>query len=121
MEQKNSSLVRAYLGSTPLYTHQQLKALQALYADMWIYYNLFQPVLRQVHRSASIAPDGIVHVRRTHDSARTPFERLLEAQPPISRASREGLQDLMARTSLLALRDRVYEQVAGMTGNSVTP
>jgi hypothetical protein len=119
VEQKNSSLVRAYLGSAPLHTHQQLIALQALYEDMWIYYNLFQPVLRQNHRSASIGSDGIVHVRRTHDTARTPFERLLEAQPPISREKRERLQDLIDRTSLMVLRHRIYEQVAGITRTDV--
>ena len=118
VEQKNSSLVRAYLGSTPLHTHEQLDALQSLYQDMWIYYNLFQPVLRQIQRSATIGSDGIVHVRRTHDIARTPFDRLLQARPPISRATREGLQDLMDRTSLMSLRDRIYEQVRQITGNN---
>ncbi len=118
VEQKNSSLVRAYLGSTPLHTHEQLDALQSLYQDMWIYYNLFQPVLRQIQRSATIGSDGIVHVRRTHDIARTPFDRLLQARPPISRATREGLQDLMDRTSLMSLRDRIHEQVRQITGNN---
>jgi transposase InsO family protein len=114
VEQKNSSLVRAYLGSTPLHTREQLKCLQALYHDMWIYYNLFQPVLRQDGRTAATGSDGIVRIRRSQDVARTPFDRLLEAEPPISRAKRERLQALMDRTCLMALKRRIDEQVMAL-------
>ena len=78
---------------------------------MWIYYNLFQPVLRQHGRTAAIGSDGIVRIRRSQDVARTPFDRLQEAEPPISRAKRERLQALIDRTSLMALKRRIDEQV----------
>lgn len=112
VEQKNNSLVRAYVGSTPLHTHEQLRGLQSLYDDMWIYYNLFQPVLRQTRRTAALGSDGIVHIRRSQDVARTPFERLLESKPPINRATRERLEHLIHDTSLMALKSRIDQQVA---------
>ena len=45
MEQKNYSLVRAYLGYGRLDTPAQAQAVEDLYDEMWVYYNLFQPVL----------------------------------------------------------------------------
>ena len=52
---------------------------------MRIYYNLFQPVLRQIERTAVLRPNGTVSIKREQDRARTPLQRLLAADPPISR------------------------------------
>ena len=52
VEQKNSSLIRAYLGHMPLHTAQQRTLLDQLYEQMGCYYNLFQPVVRQTSRHA---------------------------------------------------------------------
>jgi len=41
VEQKNDTLVRAYLGHERLDTAAQTQALNALYDQMWLYYNLF--------------------------------------------------------------------------------
>jgi hypothetical protein len=46
VEQKNATLVRAYLGHGRLDTPGQCAALNTLYDQMWLYYNSFQPVLR---------------------------------------------------------------------------
>ena len=46
VEQKNDSLVRQLVGYQRLETPEQVEALNALYTDMGVYYNLFQPVLR---------------------------------------------------------------------------
>ena len=48
VEQKNATLVRAYLGYERLETPGQCTALNALYDQLWVYYNLFQPVLHLV-------------------------------------------------------------------------
>src|SRR5665811_2608017 len=45
VEQKNDTLVRAYLGNGRLDTPQEVAALNELYDLIWVYYNLFQPVL----------------------------------------------------------------------------
>jgi len=83
VEQKNSSLICAYLGSTPFHTPDELRRLQRLYDDKWVYYNLFQPMLRQTERTATTGPNGVACIQRSQDTALTPFERLLEAKPPI--------------------------------------
>jgi len=41
VEQKNSSLVRAYFGSLPLHTSLQRQSLDQIYEEMWLYYNFF--------------------------------------------------------------------------------
>jgi len=45
--------------------------MNALYERMWLYYNLFQPVL---HLSEKVVVDD--KVRRKWDQAQTPYERL---------------------------------------------
>src|SRR5437660_3426352 len=45
VEQKNDTLVRQYFGTLRLDTPEQLEAVNALYERMWLYYNLFQPVM----------------------------------------------------------------------------
>jgi len=111
VEQKNSSLVRAYLGNMPLRTHAELRALTALYEDMWLYYNLFQPVLRQTERKAVTGPDGIIRIRRKQDRARTPFQRLCETALPISRETREHLQMLYEETNPMVLKRSIHAQI----------
>ncbi len=118
VEQKNSSLVRAYLGATPLHTYAQLRALQQLYEDMWLYYNFFQPVLRQIERRAVRRPNGTVSIKRDQDRARTPLERLLTAKPPISRATQERLLALHQRTNPLALKRRIHAQIEALKAMS---
>jgi hypothetical protein len=45
VEQKNDPVVRQYVGQLCLDTPEQVAALDALYEQMWLYYNVFQPVL----------------------------------------------------------------------------
>jgi hypothetical protein len=114
VEQKNCSLVRAYLGSLPLHTPPQRRALAQLYEQMWLYYNFFQPVLRQIERTAVTGPDGITRIRRKQDRARTPLERLLEAKPTISRETKEQLLALYDRTNPLALKRSIHAQIRAL-------
>ena len=51
VEQKNSSLVRAYFTDLYLHTSEHLELMNDIYTDMWLYYNFFQPVLRQIGRA----------------------------------------------------------------------
>jgi hypothetical protein len=68
VEQKNDTLVRAYLGNYRLDTPGQTERLNLLYERMWVYYNLFQPVL---HLADKAMVDG--RVRRRWDRAATPY------------------------------------------------
>jgi IS30 family transposase len=103
VEQKNDTLVRAYLGQARLDTAEQCAALNALYDWLWVYYNLFQPVLRLVEKTH----DG-VRTHRTWDDAKTPFARLL-ATNTIDPAARERLERLYAETNPRALRRTIQD------------
>ena len=98
VEQKNDTLVRAYLGQARLDTAEQCAALNALYDQVWTYDNLVQPVLHLVEKTH----DG-TRVRRRWDDAQTPFARLL-ATNTLDRPTRERLERLYADTNPRALR-----------------
>ena len=71
VEQKNDTLVRAYVGYGRLATAAQAAALDQLYEQLWLYYNLFQPVL---HLREKTHDHGTV--RRKWDTATTPYQRV---------------------------------------------
>lgn len=103
VEQKNDTLVRAYLGQARLDTAAQCAALNALYDRMWVYYNLFQPVLRLIEKTV----DG-TRVRRKWDTAATPLARLL-ATAVLEPLDRERLETLYATTNPRALRRTIQD------------
>lgn len=77
VEQKNATLVRAYLGNVRLDQRSQADQLNALYELMGVYYNLFQPVLRQIIKRRVEDINGNHRYYRSHDQAQTPFQRLV--------------------------------------------
>src|SRR6266851_5000573 len=108
VEQKNDTLVRQYVGHLRLDSPAQVAALNALYEQMWLYYNLFQPVL---HLCEKTVVDGKVH--RKWDEAKTPYERLL-ASKMLGPEQQERLQLLYEQTNPLALRQEIYQRLAGL-------
>jgi hypothetical protein len=57
VEQKNSSLVRAYVGYDRIDSVVQVLACNELYDELWLYNNLFQPVMHLVEKEV-IREDG---------------------------------------------------------------
>jgi hypothetical protein len=112
VEQKNDTLVRAYLGYLSLDTGQQAALLNEVYEDMWFYYNAFQPVMRQIAKTAGRSgPDQPWRVIRKHDTPETPLSRLLRARPPLGRSVSEYLQQRYQETNPLALKRRIHAQL----------
>jgi hypothetical protein len=72
VEQKNWSVVRHTIGYDRLESTQELALLGSIYADLRLYTNFFQPVLKLV---AKERVDG--KAKRTYDQAKTPFRRVL--------------------------------------------
>jgi len=107
VEQKNSSLVRAYLGDYRLDTVAQTQALNAPYDQMWLYYNLFQPVMRLCEKVYLHEEDGTQRLRRRFDEARTPFDRLC-ATDAISIDRGHVLTELRRATNPRQLRKEIY-------------
>lgn len=105
VEQKNSTLVRAYLGYERLDTGAQYAALNALYDELWLYYNLFQPVMHMVGKEMVGGK-----LRRQHDQAQTPYQRLLSSGIlPSQQQAR--LAALYAKTNPRQLRKHIYQAV----------
>jgi len=106
VEQKNSSLVRAYLGYRRLETQGHFEALNALYDQLWVYYNLFQPVLHQVEKQVVNGK-----LQRRWDQAQTPYQRVL-ASGVLSAAQAERLAHLYLTTNPRQLRADIYQAIA---------
>lgn len=108
VEQKNDSLVRRYLGHERLDTVAQTRALNALYDDMWLYYNLFQPVMRLEAKDVICEEGGARRVRRRYDEARTPFDRLCATEALCSLV-RDRLSRQRDRTNPRQLRQSIQD------------
>jgi hypothetical protein len=108
VEQKNSTLVRAYLGYDRLDTVQQTQVLNLLYDKMWLYYNFFQPVMHLAEKTVIPATGRSTRVKRRYDQAQTPFDRLC-ATYAISGQDRHRLQALRDQTNPRQLRQEIYD------------
>jgi hypothetical protein len=86
-------------------TPEQIAALNALYEQMWLYYNLFQPVLHLAEKTL-----GGDKVLRKWDQAKTPYERLV-ASGVLSPQQQARLQQLYEQTNPLQLRAAIYHQL----------
>jgi hypothetical protein len=127
VEQKNSTLVRAYLGPARFDTVAQTEALNQLYEKMWLYYNFFQPVMRLVAKttypllSAQAQPSRI---SRRFDLAQTPLDRLCQTDA-ISEEHKEQLRTLRHQINprqlcreIHQLRDHIFSLPAAVPGET---
>ncbi|HLI07448.1 MAG TPA: transposase family protein [Ktedonobacteraceae bacterium] len=105
VEQKNDTLVRQYFGDLRLDTPEQLEEMNALYEQMWLYYNFFQPVLHL--KEKTVVGE---QVRRKWDQAQTPYQRLI-ATGTLSPQQQQELQALYERTNPRHLREEIYRQL----------
>ena len=107
VEQKNDTLVRAYLGYERLDTVIQTNFLNHLYELMWFYYNFFQPVMRLREKITSPSNGRHPRITRRFDKAQTPFDRLCATAvlEPVSQAALIALRDT---TNPRQLRKDIY-------------
>jgi len=113
VEQKNDTLVRQYFGDLRFDRPEQIEAMNALYEQMWIYYNLFQPVMHLSEKT--VIGDK---VRRKWDQARTPFERL-KATGKLSAQQEQHLQTLYEQTNPRNLREAICQGLAQLWSQSM--
>ena len=110
-EQKNRTLIRAYLGYERLDTVAQTLALNHLYDRMWLYYNFFQPVMRLVEKVfIPTAEDQPARIQRRYDQARTPFDRLCETGV-LQEEEQQRLETLRDQTNPRTLRREIYKLI----------
>jgi hypothetical protein len=111
VEQKNATLVRAYLGSARFDTAAQTKAINQLYEKMWLYYNFFQPVMRLKEKTVTPshpAQGQPSRIKRTFYPARTPFHCLCETDA-LSEQHKQELLALRDQTNPRQLRREIYQ------------
>jgi hypothetical protein len=110
VEQKNATLVRAYLGYDRFDSVAQVLALNTLYDKMWLYYNLFQPVMHLVEKEVMRENGERARVKRHYDEARTPFDRLCRTEA-ILPEHRERLEALRDSINPRRLRQEIYDDI----------
>jgi len=108
VEQKNSTLVRAFLGDIRLDTVQQTRFLNRIYEQMHQYHNFIQPVMHQIAKQWVPSADGAGgYTRRTHDHAQPPVVRLC-ATETLSAEKRSALLAQRHNINPLALRRKIH-------------
>jgi hypothetical protein len=108
VEQKNWSVVRHTIGYDRLETTEELAMLGSIYADLRLYINFFQPVLKLIGKERV---DG--KTVRTYDQATTPYRRVLalEALPLMVKARLTAQYVLLNPVSLRASIDAKVAQL----------
>jgi hypothetical protein len=112
VEQKNWSVVRHTIGYERMETDEALTQLRAIYDDLRLYTNYFQPTLKLVGKKQV---DG--HTKRIYDEAKTPYRRVLAmaALPILAKARLSEqymrLNPVALRTSIDAKVDLLYKIV----------
>ena len=101
VEQKNWSIVRRTIGYRRYESNQALELLEAVYADLRLYVNFFQPVLKLVHKHRQGSK-----VYKRYDKARTPHQRAMSS-PDVSAKDKLRLQHLYLQLNPAALRRQI--------------
>lgn len=101
VEQKNWSIVRRTIGYRRYESDQALALLEAIYADLRLYVNFFQPVLKLVHKERQGGK-----VRKRYDEAKTPHQRAM-LSPDVSAKDKLRLQHLYLGLNPAKLRRQI--------------
>jgi len=110
VEQKNDTLVRAYLGYRRLDTVDQTNMLNHLYDLMWIYHNFFQPVMRLKEKSSTTSSNNQFRLVRRFDRAQTPLDRLCQSGA-LDETAKTHLTTLRKQINPLRLRELIYDLI----------
>jgi hypothetical protein len=106
VEQKNWSVVRHVIGYDRLETEAEWNLLKDIYADLRLYVNFFQPVLKLMGKERV----GEKVIKR-YDTAATPYQRVL-ASPFVNETIKIYLCQQYLRLNPVVLRDRIDANIA---------
>jgi hypothetical protein len=98
VEQKNWSGVPRAIDYRRYESGQALALLETIYADLRLYVNFFQPVLKLVHKERQWGK-----VCRRYDEAKTPHQRVMSS-PRVSPRDKLRLQQLCLELNPAAVR-----------------
>jgi hypothetical protein len=98
VEQKNYSVVRRNVGYGRYDTPQHQAIMDALYRELRLYTNFFQPSMKLIQKTRIGSK-----VIKQYDAAQTPYRRLL-ASPDVSTSGKRRLTALYAKLNPAALK-----------------
>ena len=101
VEQKNWSVVRRTIGYDRLETEDERLLLDAIYTDLRLYVNFFQPVLKLIDK---VHIDG--KTIKKYDQAATPYRRVL-ASEDVAFEDKARLTNLYVQLNPVTLRNRI--------------
>lgn len=101
VEQKNWSIVRRTIGYRRYESPEALTLLQAIYADLRLYVNFFQPVQKLLTKQRQGSK-----VHKTYDQAKTPHQRVM-AEPGVPIETKMRLQQQYLELNPAALKRRI--------------
>lgn len=101
VEQKNYSVVRRAVGYARYEGSGQLRLLNELYAELRLYSNFFQPVMKLIGKERTGAK-----VKKTYDRPRTPYQRLLDSSA-LSKPAKQHLRTQYAGLNLAELKRNI--------------
>jgi hypothetical protein len=108
IEQKNWSVIRAFIGYDRYEGAAALVQLRRVYELLRLYINLYQPVMKLVGKEREGSK-----VTKRYDEARTPYRRALEAGV-ITEEKKAELERAMAENGPMSLRRRLDAELEGL-------
>ena len=103
VEQKNDSIVREWVGYGRYDTEEQVNILNKFYEVFRLYANFFLPVQKLVRKERIGSK-----VRKIHDKAKTPYQRVLEAED-VSEETKNKLTEQYKTLNLVLLKRQIDE------------
>ncbi len=102
VEQKNWSIVRQTVGYDRYEGQRACEALAALYEVLRLYTNFFQPSMKLQSKERLGSK-----VKKTYDTAKTPYQRVLEAEQ-VTQATKDRLQGQYHTLNPVALLRQIH-------------
>lgn len=118
VEQRNWTHVRKMVGYQRYDTMPELLLLRELYGELRLYKNFFQPSMKL---QSKLRVKGKIH--RQYESARTPYQRLIESGQLTKKAEKqlrqqyESLNVAKLKRKIDELRKRLFEMVESKPGS----
>lgn len=102
VEQKNWTAVRQWVGYARLQGPEQLALLETIYADLRLFINFFQPVMKLTYKSRVGS-----RVYKKYDLAQTPYQRVL-VSPDVDDHVKQQLTELFLSLNPVDLLRRIH-------------
>jgi hypothetical protein len=115
VEQKNWSVVRRLIGYDRYSSKAALEKLNQIYHLLHLYMNFFQPVMKLKSKTRAGAK-----VHKIYDSARTPYQRLLDSGV-LTEDKREELRATYLRLNPVSLLKQIDENLGDLWGLAERP